>query len=392
MLFSFTALYFVLPQVYLYSKNHTISKNTELLTENLAKAGRISDYREIISDFSNKNNAMVFSFDKNGDIINELSSISLMMGEGPIHMRIIANSQGHRISIGRPPVDGQAYYVNRDNANAMFIEREVGGDYIDRIAISSMFQPINEAKSILLMLAPFLLLLDILLGLILAYFYLKREEQYAQNKTDFMRAAHHELKTPIAALNGIVEGMIDNVGVYKNRDEYLGKSKEIIDRLTLLTNDVLNATQSMSRRIPKESLDIGDLFDEVVKQHQFLLEDKQFNYQPFRFTNKTNRMLLQNVFSNLLTNAARYTTGEISVTFSNNTLAIANECVPINEADLKNIFEPFYTLSQSRNKTQSGNGVGLYIVKRNLDALKLKFTMHNTEKGVVFEIFFQPSR
>jgi signal transduction histidine kinase len=251
-----------------------------------------------------------------------------------------------------------------------------------------MFQPISEAKSVLLMLAPFLLLLDILLGLIVAYIYLRREEQYAQNKTDFMRAAHHELKTPIAALSGIVEGMIDNVGVYKNRDEYLGRAKEIIERLNLLTNDVLKATQSMSRKITKEPVEVGELFAEVMEQHKYLLEGKPLHFQSFRFQCQTNRMLLGNAFSNLVSNAARYSAGEINISFAHNTLSICNECAPIGEEDLQRIFEPFYTPSHSRDRSQSGNGIGLYIVKRNLDALKHKFAMRNTEKGVVFEIFF----
>lgn len=406
MIFSFTALYFILPQVYLYSKNHTINKNAKILAENLSHAGQIRDCRQLISDFSQNNNAMVFSFDKHGDIINELSSISMMMDEGPMQIRIITSNVGsHRISIGSQAPGGnlapggnqpsnrtQSFFVTRDASDALFIEREIGGAIIDKITISSLFQPISEAKSVVLMLSPFLLLLDILLGLLVAYFYLKREEQYAQNKTDFMRAAHHELKTPLAALNGIVEGMIDNVGVYKNRDEYLGKTKEILDRLTLLTNDILNATQSMSRTIPKETVKVGDLFDEVINQHQFQLEDKELYYHPFQFHCKTNRILLGNVFSNLISNAARYSTGKINISFAQNTLTIANECPPLEETDLVNIFEPFYTLSQSRDKSQSGNGIGLYIVKRNLEALKHKFAFRNTETGVEFQIFFQPSQ
>jgi signal transduction histidine kinase len=98
--------------------------------------------------------------------------------------------------------------------------------------------------------------------------------------------------------------------------------------------------------------------------------------------------LLRNVFSNLLTNAARYTTGEITISFSRNILAIGNDCAPIEEHDLHRVFEPFYTLSQSRDRNQTGSGIGLYIVKRNLDALKYKFALNNTAKGVVFEIFF----
>jgi signal transduction histidine kinase len=60
----------------------------------------------------------------------------------------------------------------------------------------------------------------------------------------------------------------------------------------------------------------------------------------------------------------------------------------MSEDDLHKIFEPFYTLSQSRCREQSGNGLGLYIVKRNLEALKLKYSMRNTANGAVFEIFF----
>ena len=392
MLFSFGVLYLVLPQVYFYTKNLAISNNTKLLTDDLLQASRTEECISLISEFSKKNNAIVFAFDQNGEIISEMSSITFFMSGGPrVHLRVSSSDHSPGVTISRTQIDlgdGPMVQMEQDDIYTMQIEREIGSELISRIIVSSMFQPISEAKSVLLFLIPFLLLLDILLGLMVAYLYLRREEQYAQNKTDFMRAAHHELKTPIAALAGITEGMIDNVGVYKNRDEYLLRSKEIIDRLTLLTNDVLNATQSMNQKISKEQLDVGELFDEVMAEYQFLFADKPLIYRPFSYTCRTNRLLLQNVFSNLLSNAARYSTGKITVSFNRNTLAIENQCEPIEEADLAKIFEPFYTISQSRDKSQCGNGIGLYIVKRNLEALKYSFTMKNNGNGVIFEIFF----
>jgi signal transduction histidine kinase len=241
---------------------------------------------------------------------------------------------------------------------------------------------------VVLILSPFLLILSILLGIIAAFLYLKREEEHLQKKTDFMRAAHHELKTPIAAISGIIDGMIDNVGVYKNRDEYLPKAKESVERLNLLINDVLNATQAMDHKVQKEAEDIGELLNEVIERYESLLLGKNWTFEKFRYTKKTNKVLLKTAFSNLISNAVKYTTGEIKIKFEGGVLSIENECEPIDEDSLQKIFEPFYTLSQSRSRSQSGNGIGLYIVKRNLEALKLKYIMRNTEKGVVFEIFF----
>lgn len=403
MVASFSVLYFVLPQVYHYSKNHAINRNANLLTENLSSASSITECMDLISKFSTENNAVVFAHDKNGEIVSELSTISLMMGEGMIQFRannvIIANTTTDTIadpaehaqrdiSLIRREGSGQVLYFGRNNENVLFIARNIESELIDSISITSMFQPITEARYVVLILSPFLLLLGIVLGLIAAFFYLKREEQYAQNKTDFMRATHHELKTPIAALSGIIDGMIDNVGVYKDRDEYLPKAKESLERLTLLTNDVLNATQAMDHKMPKEKIDIGKLLNESIEHYEPLISEKTLVFDPFSFIYKTNRIMLKTAISNLMSNAIKYTTGEIKITFENNTLSIENECEQIAEDDLQKIFEPFYTLSQSRSREQSGNGIGLYIVRRNLDALKLKHAMRNTTNGIVFEIFF----
>ena len=408
-IFSFAALYFVLPQVYLYSKNYTINHNLTALVGNLSGNTDTQKCKDLIYDFVKRNNAVVVAYDKNGEINSELSSIATMIGSGTVQIKMVETrtpvsmttittthppgKSGQEITdISVPEKTGQAFYIGRDSETTLKQERNIENGLISRITISSAFQPISEAKIVLLILSPFMLFLDILLGLAVTYMYLRREAELAQNKTDFMRAAHHELKTPIAALSGIVDGMIDNVGVYKDRDEYLPKAKETIERLTFLTNDVLNATQSMDNKISKEKLDVGDLLEGVLREYKSLIADKalELRHDRFKFTYKTNRVLLKNVLSNLISNAVKYTyeKGYIDIKFADNSLYIENECDNIPEGKLDRLFEPFTTFSGSRSRDQSGNGLGLYIVKRNLELLRLKFQMYTGEKGMIFKISF----
>ncbi|MDR3295375.1 MAG: HAMP domain-containing histidine kinase [Clostridiales Family XIII bacterium] len=431
MLFSCAVIYFALPPLYLYSKNAAMSSNIEKLAQKLAVSQDSAYCKTLIEDFSSANNAIIISYDKDGEVINELSSI-FIAGGGTVQ---ISASSGTRSIIvtsrADPDVRGQAILEKAEAGNGqsipdeawslrsqsvpdeagpvrgqsipdeaglvrgqtsnmralyfersdstLLVEKSIRGDLIDKITISSTFQPINEAKHVILILFPFLLIIDILFGVILAHFYLKKAEENAQNKVDFMRASHHELKTPVAALSGIVDGMIDNVGVYKDRDVYLREAKHIIGRLSALTHDVLNATQSDNRKIRKEKIDLRALLDEILSDYPGL------TCNGFEFACNADRGMLKNAISNVISNAVRHTTGNVEISFANRTLFVKNDCESI---PFDNLFEPFYTLSASRDKSASGNGLGLYIVKRNLDRLRIKFDLRNTETGVVFKIFF----
>lgn len=68
-------------------------------------------------------------------------------------------------------------------------------------------------------------------------------ERAEMQKTDFLRAASHELKTPITAVNIILENMILGVGKYKDRDTYLAKCKVMTERLASMIKEILDTSK-----------------------------------------------------------------------------------------------------------------------------------------------------
>lgn len=359
-----------------------------------------------------------------------------------------------RIAQAVPTTQASAVLVNSSAATVM-TEREVNAPLIGRVLISSTLQPIDEAKDVILSLIPYLLLVSLAVGLILAYLYARRftrpivaisdatvrmrdmnvdahsgirtrDElgQLSENldamyerlletiedlrgqmdranrlelaRTEFMQATGHELKTPLAALSGVVEGMLDNVGVYKDRETYLRESKQLIDRLTRLVHEILSASRTdMAEREPLAvEVSLEAQVERALEPQVHLLRDKALTLTKTGLdkTVHTDPELFYRALANLMANAARYTPqgGSICVRAVEEGdgmyLEIKNDHPLIPEEELERLFEPFYTRSYSRDRSRSGTGLGLYIVRRALSRLDMPITVVNTEGGLLFRI------
>ena len=67
---------------------------------------------------------------------------------------------------------------------------------------------------------------------------IRKVEEADQQKTNFLRAASHELKTPVTAVNAMLENMILGVGRYKDRDTYLARCKKLMEGLADMIRDI----------------------------------------------------------------------------------------------------------------------------------------------------------
>ena len=317
--------------------------------------------------------------------------------------------------------------------------------------VSGTLQPIDEAKSVMLSLIPYVLFLGIAMGLFLSWIYARkiskpilkisdatvkmqrmepdarsgihtddelgqlsknldalyesllkninslRDEMDKANrmersKTEMMQSASHELKTPIAALSGMLEGMLDNVGVYKNRDRYLGECKKQVEKLTSLVGEILSASKAdtCEDELSWEDVAIDELVDRALTDYAVSASEKQLHVMKElpRIVVTTDRSMLFRIITNLLSNAVRYTprNGDVRIILSKECLLIENQCAPIPGEEFQKLFEPFYTRSYNRDKAESGTGLGLYIVKRNLERLSMKYKLEQTGRGLKFSI------
>lgn len=219
----------------------------------------------------------------------------------------------------------------------------------------------------------------------------KRITQLEKEKIAFLRAASHELKTPLAALRIMLENMQLNIGEYKNRDQYLAESVAQVDRLAAMVNDVLRSGSVAEQALCQEKrLRIDKLIDEVVDDYVLLAKTRGMtfavNAEPT--TIHANRDMIRHVISNLVSNAVRHGNAGsvITITCDQHELAIENACKPLTKQQLQHVFDPFYRSSAATKQHTDSSGIGLYTVKMLLDAKGLDYDFIPHERGMRFVV------
>ncbi|ENZ03260.1 hypothetical protein HMPREF1092_00446 [Clostridium thermobutyricum] len=202
---------------------------------------------------------------------------------------------------------------------------------------------------------------------------IEREKEIDRKRRDFINAISHELKTPITVISGQVEGMIYNIGPYKNRDKYLKETLESVNELNSLAHEIISLAKiEEGVGIQLENKSINELVKEVLSGYEYFIEKEKLNIslneknQIFREIDKG---IVKKILSNLIGNAVKYSRSYIEISIYENVIEIKNDVIEsIDEKDIEEIFTPFYRGDKSRNKKKPGTGLGLYIVKSLIQA------------------------
>lgn len=225
---------------------------------------------------------------------------------------------------------------------------------------------------------------------------IEQERQREKMQVDFFRAVSHELKTPITVLKGELEGMIYQVGEYKDRDAHLRQSMRTVNEMERLVKEIISASRMAGNDLGfvASQIDLSRLVRECCRKWQGVAEDKEQNFFvdiEDECTCYCDMGLIQKAISNIISNAIIHSPNqeEIAVLLKKGTLQVTNSGIQIPSADLKRLFEPFYRADYSRNRKTGGSGLGLYIVKTILDRHELKYSLENTGQGVCFTVFFR---
>ncbi len=221
----------------------------------------------------------------------------------------------------------------------------------------------------------------------------KRIAQLEKEKIAFLRAASHELKTPLAALRIMLENMQLNIGEYKNRDQYLAESVAQVDRLAAMVNDVLRSGSVAEQALRQEKrLRIDKLITEVVDDYALLAKTRgmTFTVDARPTIIRANRDMMRHVISNLVSNAVRHgdVGSVIKITCNQNELAIENACKPLTKQQLQHVFDPFYRSSDGAKQHTDSSGIGLYTVKILLDTKGLDYSFAPHGQGMRFVVRF----
>lgn len=223
---------------------------------------------------------------------------------------------------------------------------------------------------------------------------IKNVEEAEIQKTDFLRAASHELKTPVTAVNAMLENMLMGVGKYKDRDTYLARCKGLMEQLADMIRDILDTLKIGFAGVQECSkMDLADTLLTVMEPYLVIAKTRGVEFDirlENSFVLQMPREMFKKALSNILANAVSYTRqgGMIYIYIEKQTLVIENECTPISPEHLSHIFEPFYRTDFGRNRTNGGNGLGLYIVAAILKSMDVeyRFTPSEMINGMSFQI------
>ncbi|QWH03317.1 HAMP domain-containing histidine kinase [Bacillus mycoides] len=228
---------------------------------------------------------------------------------------------------------------------------------------------------------------------------LKKEQQLEQSRKEFMSMISHELKTPIAAVMGQLDGMIHGIGAYKDRDKYLKRSYEMMQDINILTEKVseLSKIQNPQFKPNLKVISLTNIIEDVIKKVDYFVSVKQLNVQSNIKQDVqilADPKFMQTAIFNIISNAIHYTIDHQHVYIklyekpNGYALEVLNTGSQIDEDKLAHLFEPFYRANPDKHGLVQGSGLGLYIVKQILDKHQFPYGIQNTPQGVKCSIVF----
>lgn len=447
-LLSHALIYFLMPQAYNYQQKKALESDVGHLSQEILTVPQEKRI-DIVTAFAAKWNSNIsvtyggFSYDVN--LLQE--EIGASPPDGMTEVTIIADStdDGLKISLAENPYGGIDYF----NVTETFAE---GAGAVSAIVSR---QHIEDAINVVLMILPITSALCVVISILFSLCYskmfsrpitkisavaeqmqglqpdiicpvdtqdeigmlagnvnnlyqtllstiqdLEQEIQKVETtdaqKTDFLRAASHELKTPVTAISAMLENMLLGVGKYKDHATYLAKCKDLTDRLAQMIKEILDATRAeFAGEQEQTEFLVADVLESVLEPYQIIAKSKGLTMnvelgEPY--TVCLPRGMVEKAISNILANAVSYTrpNGTITVSCQGQQLVVENECTPIPPEYLVHIFEPFYRPDYGRDRATGGNGLGLYLVATSLKSLDISFgfTPSKNMTGMAFEITF----
>ena len=218
---------------------------------------------------------------------------------------------------------------------------------------------------------------------------IENEKRLDKLRKEFIASVSHELKTPIAIIQGYAQGLMENIAeTEEDRNFYCEIIVEESLKMDSLVKELLLITQMDSGyfKIEKEKVDlyqmikdIRDKYSSKNREIKYIGEKDIFAYCDEKYIDR--------VLENLVVNALKYSTGDREVTITVEDIEnrykviISNESENLSEDDLENIWTPFYRVNKARDR--DGHGLGLAIVRGILENYKSNFGVYITEKNII---------
>ena len=204
-----------------------------------------------------------------------------------------------------------------------------------------------------------------------------------ERQQQFIANASHEIKTPLAVLSANT----DLLAMMGTEAKFVDSNKRQIKRLNSLVEQmlILSRYDEGEAAATKEEVDLVAVTKAIVEEILPVLNEKELQVE---FTGEaqtiitTNKSAMTELIRILLDNAMKYTIGKpvITIETKRNQLAIGNETEPMTKEQVSQIFDRFYRVDSSRNRTTGGSGLGLSIAQKIAETNNVQLTAELTSE------------
>jgi two-component system phosphate regulon sensor histidine kinase PhoR len=218
-------------------------------------------------------------------------------------------------------------------------------------------------------------------GAIAVFHDITRLKELEKVRQDFVANVSHELRTPLTTIKGYAETLLEGALKEEVAFQFVQVIKRHTDRLTKIVEDLLMLSKIESKefRLKREVISLQDLIDDVIDFVKGAAEKKNISISRNEILSslvlEADRNYLEQVLTNLLDNAIKYTPegGRITISAIEKEskeiqFSIEDNGIGIPREDIPRIFERFYRVDKGRSQELGGTGLGLSIVKHLVQA------------------------
>lgn len=225
-----------------------------------------------------------------------------------------------------------------------------------------------------------------------------KKEKLEKMRTDFLSNVSHELKTPIALIQGYAEGLKE--GITDDPESMDFYCSVIMDEAAKMNNMVkrlltLNQIEFGEDELVMERFDINELVKSVVNANELRATQKNLSITYDILDTPlyvwADEYKVEEVVTNYLSNAINHCCNENIIKIKvghidkdNVRVSVFNTGNNIPEADIEHIWEKFYKVDKARTREYGGNGIGLSIVKAIVESMGKNCGVNNLSDGVEF--------
>ena len=227
---------------------------------------------------------------------------------------------------------------------------------------------------------------------------IEKKDKMETMRTEFIGNVSHELKTPIALIQGYAEGLKE--GISENPEDRAYYCDVIMDEAAKMNKLVqnlltLNQLELGQEEVMFERFDIMEMIRGIVQSSEILVQQKGADVrmsicEPVYVW--ADEWKVEQVFRNYFSNALNHLAGEnvIDIRVTQNLekgvarISVFNTGQQIPEEDIEQIWNKFYKVDKARTREYGGNGIGLSIVKAIMDYFQKDYGVKNYSNGVQF--------